>query len=136
MAPLSHLERRRRPPAGPRPAKDALAGAPNDGLLGLCALGAGRRERHADGGAVFRRGGSGNPRRRLLNDIKILKAHFVQVSFNGACAEGEVYLDRPGHLSCDYGPPTPVLIIANGLSLLYYDKEPTEATFLPLHRHV
>ena len=73
---------------------------------------------------------------RLLNDIKILKAHFVQVSSNGAYAEGEAYVDRPGHLRFDYDPPTPVLIIANGLSLLYYDKELKEATFLPLHRHV
>src|SRR3546814_6093572 len=32
----------------------------------------------------------------------------------------------------DYEPTTPVLIIANGLSLLYYDEELKEATFLPL----
>src|SRR3546814_20998520 len=32
----------------------------------------------------------------------------------------------------DYDPPTPVLIIANGLSLLYYDEELKKATFLPL----
>lgn len=69
---------------------------------------------------------------RYLNDIKTLKARFVQVSSNGAYAEGEVYLDRPGHLRFDYDPPTPVLIIANGLSLLYYDEELKEATFLPL----
>src|SRR3546814_16731715 len=32
----------------------------------------------------------------------------------------------------DYDPPTLVLIIANGLSLLYYDEELKEATFMPL----
>lgn len=69
---------------------------------------------------------------RYLNDIETLKARFVQVSSNGAYAEGEVYLDRPGQLRFDYDPPTPVLIIANGLSLLYYDEELKEATFLPL----
>jgi len=69
---------------------------------------------------------------RYLNDIKTMQARFVQVSSNGAYAEGEVYLDRPGHLRFDYDPPSPVLIIANGLSLLYYDKELKEATFLPL----
>lgn len=69
---------------------------------------------------------------RYLNDIQTMKARFVQVSSNGAYAEGEVYLDRPGHLRFDYDPPTPVLMIANGLSLLYYDKELKEATFLPL----
>jgi outer membrane lipoprotein-sorting protein len=69
---------------------------------------------------------------RYLNEIQTMKARFVQVSSNGAYAEGEVYLDRPGHLRFDYDPPTPVLMIANGLSLLYYDKELKEATFLPL----
>lgn len=69
---------------------------------------------------------------RYLNDIKTLKARFVQISSNGAYAEGEVFLDRPGHMRFDYDPPSPVLIIANGLTLLYYDKELKEATFLPL----
>ncbi len=69
---------------------------------------------------------------RYLNDIKTMKARFVQVSSNGAYAEGEVFLDRPGHMRFDYDPPSPVLIIANGLTLLYYDKELKEATFLPL----
>jgi outer membrane lipoprotein-sorting protein len=69
---------------------------------------------------------------RYLNDIRTMKARFVQVSSNGGYAEGEVYLDRPGHLRFDYDPPSPVLIIANGLSLLYYDEELKEATFLPL----
>lgn len=69
---------------------------------------------------------------RYLNDIQTMRARFVQVSSNGAYAEGAVYLERPGHLRFDYDPPTPVLMIANGLSLLYYDKELKEATFLPL----
>lgn len=69
---------------------------------------------------------------RYLNDIKTLQGRFVQVSSNGSYAEGAVYLDRPGHLRFDYDPPVPVLIIANGLTLLYYDEELKEATFLPL----
>jgi len=69
---------------------------------------------------------------RYLNDIKTMRARFVQVSSNGAYAEGAVYVDRPGHMRFDYDPPSPVLMIANGLSLLYYDRELKEATFLPL----
>lgn len=69
---------------------------------------------------------------RYLNDIKTMKARFLQVSSNGAYAEGEVVIDRPGQMRFDYDPPTPVLIIANGLTLLYYDEELKEATFLPL----
>ncbi len=69
---------------------------------------------------------------RYLNDIRTLRARFVQISSNGAYAEGEVVVERPGHMRFDYDPPTPVLIIANGLSLLYYDRQLKEATFLPL----
>ena len=69
---------------------------------------------------------------RYLNDIKTMQARFVQVSDNGGYAQGELFVDRPGHMRFDYDPPTPVLLIANGLTLLYYDKELKEATFLPL----
>ena len=67
-----------------------------------------------------------------LNSISTLRARFVQVSSNGAYAEGEVLIDRPGKLRFDYDPPVPVLLIANGLSLLFYDRELKEASFLPL----
>ncbi len=69
---------------------------------------------------------------KFLNDINTLQARFVQTSSNGGYAEGDVFVDRPGHMRFDYDPPTPVLLIANGLTLLYYDKELKEATFLPL----
>ena len=67
-----------------------------------------------------------------LNDISSLRARFVQVSSNGAYAEGEVLVDRPGKLRFDYDPPVPALLIANGLELLFYDRELKEASFLPL----
>src|SRR3546814_19825183 len=60
---------------------------------------------------------------RYLNDIQTLQGRFVQVSSNGAYAEGDIYLDRPGSLRFDYDPPSPVLIIANGMSMLSYDDE-------------
>ncbi len=67
-----------------------------------------------------------------LNGITSLKARFVQVSDNGAFAEGDLYLDRPGRLRFEYDPPHPALLIANGVTLLYYDRELEQATFLPL----
>lgn len=67
-----------------------------------------------------------------LNGISTLRARFVQVSSNGAYAEGEVLLERPGKMRFEYDPPVPALLIANGLSLLYYDRELKEASFLPL----
>jgi outer membrane lipoprotein-sorting protein len=69
---------------------------------------------------------------RYLNALSTLKARFIQVSSNGAYAEGEVIVQRPGKMRFDYDPPHPVLIIANGLSLLFYDRELKQASFLPL----
>jgi outer membrane lipoprotein-sorting protein len=67
-----------------------------------------------------------------LNRITTLHARFVQVSSNGAYAEGEVHVRRPGRMRFEYDPPHPVLLIADGVNLLYYDKELKQATFIPL----
>ncbi len=67
-----------------------------------------------------------------LNNISTLRARFVQVSSNGPYAEGEVLIKRPGRLRFDYDPPVPALLIADGLTLLFYDRELKEASFLPL----
>ncbi len=69
---------------------------------------------------------------RYLNDLSTLQARFIQVSSNGTYAEGEVIIQRPGKMRFDYDPPHPVLIIANGLSLLFYDRGLKQASFLPL----
>ncbi|MEM7225084.1 MAG: outer membrane lipoprotein carrier protein LolA [Pseudomonadota bacterium] len=67
-----------------------------------------------------------------LNQIKSFQARFVQISSNGAFAEGEVFVDRPGKLRFEYDPPNPILLIADGINLLYYDKELKQSTFIPL----
>ena len=69
---------------------------------------------------------------RYLNSISTLRARFIQVSSNGAYAEGEMTIQRPGRMRFEYDPPHPALIIANGLSLLFYDRELKQASFLPL----
>ncbi|MDX1400295.1 MAG: outer membrane lipoprotein carrier protein LolA [Kiloniellales bacterium] len=69
---------------------------------------------------------------RYLNSLLSMQARFVQVSSNGGFAEGEVFVLRPGNLRFDYDPPATALLIANGLTLLYYDKELKQASFIPL----
>ena len=69
---------------------------------------------------------------RYLNDISTLRARFVQISSNGAYAEGQMLLHRPGKMRFEYDPPHPALIIANGLTLLFYDRELKQASYLPL----
>ncbi|MEM7169149.1 MAG: outer membrane lipoprotein carrier protein LolA [Pseudomonadota bacterium] len=67
-----------------------------------------------------------------LNQLGSLQARFVQISSNGAYAEGEVLVDRPGKMRFEYDPPQTILLIANGLSLLYYDRELKQSSYLPL----
>lgn len=67
-----------------------------------------------------------------LDDLETVQARFVQVSSNGAYAEGTVFVERPGKLRFEYDPPHPALMIANGLTLLYYDRELEQASYLPL----
>ena len=69
---------------------------------------------------------------RYLNDLSTLHARFVQISSNGSYAEGEVIVERPGRMRFEYDPPNPVLLIADGLNLLFYDRELKQASFLPL----
>ena len=67
-----------------------------------------------------------------LNQLQTMQSRFVQISSNGSYAEGEVVVSRPGSLRFDYDPPHTALLIASGLTLLYYDKELKQASFLPL----
>lgn len=67
-----------------------------------------------------------------LNTLDSLRSRFVQISSNGGFAEGEVFVLRPGNLRFDYDPPSTALLIANGLTLLYYDKELKQASFIPI----
>jgi outer membrane lipoprotein-sorting protein len=69
---------------------------------------------------------------RYLNGISTVRARFLQVSSNGDTAEGDVYMDRPGKLRFEYDPPVPVLIIADSLNLVYYDRDLQQVTYLPL----
>ena len=67
-----------------------------------------------------------------LNGIESMQARFVQISSNGAYAEGSLFIRRPGRLRFEYDPPVPILLIADGVNLLYYDKELKQSTFIPL----
>lgn len=67
-----------------------------------------------------------------LNGISTLRSRFVQVTSEGAYAEGEVSLARPDRVRFEYDPPDPVLLISDGARFIYYDKELEQATFLSL----
>lgn len=58
-----------------------------------------------------------------LNGFTTAKARFVQIGPRGEIAEGNFYLSRPNRLRFEYDPPLPILIVGDGLRLIYYDKE-------------
>lgn len=68
----------------------------------------------------------------FLNNIKSIKSRFLQISSNGAAAEGDFILSRPGRMLIAYDPPTPVEIIADGTFVYYHDKELKEVTTLTI----
>ncbi|HKF72082.1 MAG TPA: outer membrane lipoprotein carrier protein LolA [Stellaceae bacterium] len=58
-----------------------------------------------------------------LNGIRTLASRFEQVSGEGSTATGQLWLARPGRMRFEYDPPVPVLLVANGKNIFYYDKE-------------
>jgi outer membrane lipoprotein-sorting protein len=65
-----------------------------------------------------------------LNDIKTLQSRFLQIATDGSSVEGTFSLDRPGKMRIDYEPPSPVLIVADGHYVVYFDKDLQQTTYL------
>lgn len=58
-----------------------------------------------------------------LNAIRTLRARFIQVDARGRVAEGTLYLQRPGRMRFEYDPPSPILIVADGTTVTYQDRQ-------------
>lgn len=63
-----------------------------------------------------------------LNNLRSLKANFIQMASNGGTAEGKVYISKPSKLRMEYTAPEPLLIVGNGDYIIYYDKELDQIT--------
>jgi outer membrane lipoprotein-sorting protein len=66
-----------------------------------------------------------------LNGLTTIDSKFVQLSQEGF-AEGRLRLSRPGDMRIEYQPPVPVLIVASGFVVMYYDHKLEQTTFLPI----
>ncbi|MFQ5766094.1 MAG: outer membrane lipoprotein carrier protein LolA [Rhodospirillales bacterium] len=67
-----------------------------------------------------------------LNRIKTMEARFLQVSSNGDYSEGDLYFSKPGKMRLEYDDPKPVLIVADGVNLAYFDKELEQVSYYDL----
>lgn len=67
-----------------------------------------------------------------LDAIHTMRARFQQVASGGGLEAGKIYLRRPGLLRVEYEPPVPVLLVADGLWVNYYDSELDQLTQIPI----
>jgi outer membrane lipoprotein-sorting protein len=67
-----------------------------------------------------------------LNAITTLKSRFVQRASTGNLARGTLYLSRPGKMRFEYDPPAPILLVADGLFLIYVDKDLEQISHVPI----
>ncbi len=67
-----------------------------------------------------------------LNNLRNLKARFLQIAQGGAAAEGTAWISRPGRMRFEYDPPEPLLLVAAHGQFFFYDKAMRQATTLPL----
>jgi outer membrane lipoprotein-sorting protein len=70
---------------------------------------------------------------KYLNGINTLRARFVQLGPTGELSRGALFIKRPGRLRFEYDPPTPILVMADGLWLILVDKELAQADRWPIY---
>ena len=63
-----------------------------------------------------------------LNTSRTVRARILQVASDGSYAEGMLHIQRPGRMRLEYDPPNPTIIIADGINLIYVDRELEHAT--------
>lgn len=67
-----------------------------------------------------------------LNGLTTIVADFTQIGPDGGVAKGTFSLKRPGKMRWDYAPPTEVLMVANGGTLVFYDAELEQVSHIPI----
>jgi outer membrane lipoprotein-sorting protein len=67
-----------------------------------------------------------------FNSFSTLRARFQQYAVDSGTSTGNIYLRRPGKLRVEYDPPVPIVIVADGILVSYYDKELDQVDQLPL----
>tara|TARA_A100001388_G_scaffold204724_1_gene155604 strand:+ start:398 stop:1051 length:654 start_codon:yes stop_codon:yes gene_type:complete len=63
-----------------------------------------------------------------LNNNRTVQARILQVASDGSYAEGMLHIQRPGRMRLEYDPPNPTIVIADGINLIYVDRELDQAT--------
>lgn len=67
-----------------------------------------------------------------LSGVTTITSEFTQVAPDGSLTGGKFFLERPGRMRWQYNPPTPILMVANGSEMIYYDYELEQISHIPL----
>tara|TARA_Y100000052_G_C2955375_1_gene89719 strand:+ start:401 stop:1072 length:672 start_codon:yes stop_codon:yes gene_type:complete len=67
-----------------------------------------------------------------LNAIDTAKGKFTQLDANGNFSQGEFYLNRPGRMRFEYADPMPLLIVSDGTTVAFEDKDLETVERVPL----
>ena len=69
---------------------------------------------------------------RYLNELRALKARFLQVGPDGATTQGTLWLERPGRMRFQYDKPSPLLLVAGGGTVVFHDAQLDQTTNIPV----
>lgn len=58
-----------------------------------------------------------------MNNTGTFQGRFTQYSADGSNASGIVYIQRPGRVRFEYDAPNPLLIVSDGVTLVYKDRQ-------------
>lgn len=64
-----------------------------------------------------------------LNAISTMRARFLQITSEGQFGQGVFSMARPGKMRIEYDPPSPILLVSDGLWVMYKDKELDQRSF-------
>ncbi len=67
-----------------------------------------------------------------LNGTGSFQGRFAQYGADGSFAQGHIYLKRPGKLRFEYDPPSPLLIVSDGVTLTQQDRALETMDRIPL----
>ena len=67
-----------------------------------------------------------------LSGLTTIASEFIQVAPDGKLSSGKFFLERPGRMRWQYNPPTPILMVANGSDMVYYDYELEQISHIPM----
>ncbi len=65
-----------------------------------------------------------------LESLSTLRSRFLQTSSNGGVETGKLFMSRPGKLRFEYDPPASILMISDGIFLIYIDKDLDQVTHI------